>query len=69
VVALPLDQSDQAAMHIKWRDHQFFESWITGQTGEGVENDCYFLRQFGFAGEQTKVGVNARSARVIVTGA
>src|SRR4030095_4073506 len=66
VVAFPLNQLDKPAMHIKRRDHQFLESRITCQASESVEDSRYFLRQLGFAGEQTKVGVNARSARVIV---
>jgi hypothetical protein len=69
MIALPFNQLDKTAVHIKWRHHYFFESRITGQTGKGVENGCYFLRQFRFAGEQTKVGVNARGARVIVASA
>ena len=69
VVTLALNQSDETAVHIKRRDHQFFQSWITGQASERIEDDCHFLRQFRFAGEQTKVGVNARGARVIVASA
>ena len=66
MIALALNQSDQTAVHIKRRDDYFFQSWITGQAGEGIEDDRYFLRQFRFAREKTKVGVNARGARMII---
>ena len=56
-------------MHIKRGDHQFLQTRITSEAGESVENNCYFLGQFRFAGEQTEVGVNARGARVIITSA
>src|SRR5215813_12008628 len=38
VVALPLDQFDKAAMHVERRDHQFFQSRITGEAGKRIEN-------------------------------
>ena len=69
MLTLALNQADEAAVHIKRRHHQFFQAGITGQASERIENDGYFLGQFWFAGEQTKVGINARSAWVIVASA
>ena len=56
-------------MHIKRRHHQLFQAGIASEAGEGIENGGYFLRQFRFAGEQTKIGVNPRGPRVIVASA
>ena len=69
MVALALNQSDKAAVHIKRRHHQFFQAGIAGEASQCVENDCYFLGQFRFTGEQTKIRVDPGGARVIIAGA
>src|SRR4029077_17253842 len=38
IVALAFDQLDKPAMHIEWRDHQFFQTGITGKTGQRVKH-------------------------------
>ena len=53
-------------MHVERRHHQFFQAGITSQACERVEHGCHFLGQLRFAGEQTEVGINAGSTRVII---
>ena len=48
-------------MHIKWCNHQFFQTRITSKAGKGVKHSRHFLGQLRFAGEQTEVGINACS--------
>src|SRR6266705_2733265 len=66
---LALDQSDQPAMHVERRDHQFFQARITSEAGESVENSCHLAGQFRFAREQTEIGVNARGTGMIIPSA
>ncbi len=49
IVPLALDLSDQALFHVEWRDHQLFQTGITGKTGQGVEDNCDFFGQSGIA--------------------
>ena len=67
VVALPLDQFDEPTVHVERRDHQFFQSRITGEAGKRIENGRHFFAQLRFTGEQTEIGVNARGPRVIIS--
>src|SRR4029077_6236152 len=67
VIALPLDQFHEPAVHVEWRDQQFFQSRITSEAGERIENGREFLAQLRFAGEQTEIRVNARRPRVIIS--
>ena len=69
VVALAFDQADQALVQIERRDEQFFHARITGEPGEGVEDDRDFLGDLRIGREQTEVGVDARGARMIIAGA
>ena len=45
LIALALDQLDEPAVHVERRDHQFFQTGITGKTGKRVENGRHFLGQ------------------------
>ena len=53
-------------MHVERGDHQFFQTGITGKTGQRVKHGRHFLRQLWFAGKQTEVCVNTGGARVII---
>ena len=66
VISLALDAFDEPALHVKRRDHQFFQAGITSKTGERVKHGCHFLGQLGFAGEQAEIGINARRPRMII---
>ena len=69
MITLTLDQSDQALLHVEWRDHQLLQARITGETGQGVENDRDLFGQLRIAAQQTEVGINARRALMIIAGA
>ena len=69
VIALALDQCGQRVFQIERRDEQFFHAGITGEPGEGVEDDRDFLGDLRIGGQQTEVGVDARRARVVIAGA
>ena len=66
MVAFAFDHSDDAFLQIKRRDQQFFQAGITGEAGEGVEDDRDFLGDLRVGREQTEVGVNARGARMVI---
>ena len=69
VIALALDQTDQARLHVERRDHQFFQPGITGQAGQRVENAGHFVGQLRLGREKTEIGVSAGGARMIIAGA
>ena len=46
MVAFAFDHSDEAVLQVEGRHQQFFQAGITGQTGEGVEDDGDFLGDF-----------------------
>ena len=66
VIAFAFDHSDEAVLQVEGRDEQFFQAGITGQAGEGVEDDRDFLGDFRIGREQAEVGVNARGARMVI---
>ena len=48
----------------------FFKPGISGQAGQGIENDGDFLGQLaGSLVSKTEVGVNPRGARMVIAGA
>src|SRR6266700_1703809 len=69
VIALALDLADQSFVEIERSDEQFFQTGITGQTGECVENDGHLFGQLRLTGKQAKVSVNASGARMVIASA
>ena len=68
-IALALDHFDQPLVEIERRDQQLFQTGITGQPGERVEDDRDLLGQLRRGREEAEVGVNARGFRMVIAGA
>src|SRR5712691_2140243 len=67
MVSFALDQSDQPFLHIERRDHQLLQTGISGEAGERVKHDADFLSQLRFGGEETPIGIGARSPRIVIS--
>ena len=64
-----VDEFQEVVVHLERRDEQLFDAFEFGEAGEGVEELRDFLAQIGVGGEETKVGVKAGGAGVIISSA
>ena len=66
MITLTLDQTDQALLQIEGRDHQLFQTRITRESSERVENDGDFVGQLRLGREKAEISINACRARMII---